>query len=180
MFPKTEFAIDLEQMEVRCPAGQTTRDYRSAGENKGGQFAFAAATCAACPLRSGCVRGQGPRTLSIQAEEVLQQQARAHNQTEAGRKSLRERVVVEHRIARLVQLGIRKSRYCGKKKTRWQVVMAALAANVSLVVSCVSGKLGKGSQQTQAAHEVTSNELLPTILACWIRYFRSYAPARVS
>jgi len=179
-FPKTEFAIDLEQMEVRCPAGQTTRDYRSAGENKGGQFAFAAATCAACPLRSGCVRGQGPRTLSIQAEEVLQQQARAHNQTEAGRKSLRERVVVEHRIARLVQLGIRKSRYCGKKKTLWQVVMAALAANVSLVVSYVSGKLGKGSQQTQAAHEVTSNELLPTILACWIRYFRSYAPARVS
>jgi hypothetical protein len=77
-------------------------------------------------------------------------------------------------------LGIRKSRYCGKKKTRWQVVMAALAANVSLVVSYVSGKLGKGSQQTQAAHEVTSKNLLPTILACWIRYFRSYAPARVS
>ena len=89
--------------------------------------------------------------------------------------------MVEHRIARLVQLGIRKSRYCGKKKTRWQVVMAALAANVSLVVSYVSGKLGKGSrQQTHAAHEVTSNDLLPTILACWIRYFRSYAPARVS
>jgi hypothetical protein len=30
-FPKTEFAIDLEQMEVRCPAGQTTRDYRWGG-----------------------------------------------------------------------------------------------------------------------------------------------------
>jgi hypothetical protein len=43
-----------------------------------------------------------PRTLTVQAEERLQQQARAHNQTEAGRKSLRERVVVvEHRIARL-------------------------------------------------------------------------------
>jgi hypothetical protein len=39
--------------------------------------------------------------------------------------------------------------------------MAALVANVSLVVSYVSGKLGKGSQQTQAAHEVTSNDLLP-------------------
>jgi hypothetical protein len=167
-------------MGVVSPEGQTTRDYRSAGENMGGQFALAATTCAACPLRSGCVRGQGPRTLSIQAEEVLQQQARGpHNQTEAGRKSLRERVVVEHRIARLVQLGIRKSRYCGKKKTRWQVVMAALAANVSLVVSYVSGKLGKGSQQTQAAHEVTSNDLLPTILACWIR-FRCYASARVA
>src|ERR1019366_4141155 len=31
-FPKTAFAIDLEKMEGRCPAGQTTNDYRSAGE----------------------------------------------------------------------------------------------------------------------------------------------------
>jgi hypothetical protein len=31
-FSKSEFAIDLDQMEVRCPAGQSTRDYRSAGE----------------------------------------------------------------------------------------------------------------------------------------------------
>jgi asparagine synthetase A len=72
--------------------------------------------------------------ITIQAEERLQQQTRAHNQTETGRQSLRERVVVEHRIARLVGLGIRKSRYFGRKKTRWQVVMAAVVANVSLVV----------------------------------------------
>jgi hypothetical protein len=84
-------------------------------------------------LRAQCVRGQGPRTISIQAEEALQQQARAHNQTEAGRKSLRERVVVEHRLARLVQLGIRKSRYFGRTKACLQVVMAAVVANVSLV-----------------------------------------------
>ena len=101
-FSKSEFAIDLDQMEVRCPAGQSTRDYRSAGEGRGGQFLFAKATCQACPLRAQCVRGQGPRSISIQAEERLQQQARAHNQTEAGRQSLRQRVVVEHRIARLV------------------------------------------------------------------------------
>jgi hypothetical protein len=47
---------------------------------------------------------------------------------------LRERVVVEHRIARLVGLGIRKSRYFGRRKNRWQVVMAAVVANASLVV----------------------------------------------
>lgn len=102
-FPKTDFVIDVEKMEVRCPAGQTTHDYRSAGEGQGGRFQFAAATCQACPLRAQCVRGQGPRTISIHAEEALQQQARAHNHTEAGRKTLRQRVVVEHRLARLVQ-----------------------------------------------------------------------------
>src|SRR5216684_3024663 len=83
-FSKSEFGIDLDQMEVRCPAGQSTRDYRSAGDGRGGQFLFAAATCQACPLRSQCVRGRGPRSITIQAEERLQQQARAHNQTEAG------------------------------------------------------------------------------------------------
>jgi hypothetical protein len=35
-FSKSEFGIDLDQMEVRCPAGQSTRDYRSGREVEGG------------------------------------------------------------------------------------------------------------------------------------------------
>ena len=133
-FPKSAFAIDLDRMEVRCPAGQTTTEYESLGANGGKRFVFATETCQACCLRSQCVRGQAGRSISIQPEERLQQQARAHNQTEAGQKSLRERVVVEHRIARLVRLGIRYSRYFGKTKTRFQVILAAVVANLSLVV----------------------------------------------
>ena len=133
-FPKTAFAIDLDRMEVRCPAGQITTEYKSSGQNCAGRFVFADATCQACALRSQCVGGQGPRSINIQHEERLQQQARSYNQTEAGKKSLRERVVVEHGIARLVRLGIRQSRYFGKTKTRFQVIMAAVVANLSLVV----------------------------------------------
>jgi len=133
-FPKTAFAIDLDRMEVRCPAGQITTTYKSSGHNRAGHFVFADATCQACPLRSQCVGGQGPRSINIQHEERLQQQARSYNQTEVGKKSLRERVVVEHGIARLVRLGIRQSRYVGKTKTRFQVIMAAVVANMSLVV----------------------------------------------
>jgi hypothetical protein len=133
-FPKTAFAIDLDRMEVRCPAGKTTTAYESSGANSGGRFRFAQATCQSCCLRSQCIKATGGRSIRIQPGERLQQQARAHNQTEAGRRSLRERVVVEHRIARLVRLGARQSRYFGKIKTRFQVVMAALVANLSLVV----------------------------------------------
>ena len=133
-FPKTAFAIDLDRMEVRCPAGQITTEYKSSRQNRAGRFVFADATCQACALRSQCVGGQGPRSINIQHEERLQQQARSYNQTEAGKKSLRERVVVEHGIARLVRLGIRQSRYFGKTKTRFQVIMAAVVANLSLVV----------------------------------------------
>ena len=133
-FPKTAFAIDLDRMEVRCPAGEITTTFQSSGQNRAGHFVFAEATCQACPLRSQCVRGQGLRSINIQHEERLQQQARRHNQTEAGKKSLRERVVVEHRIARLVRLGVRQSRYFGKTKTRFQVILAAVVANLTLVV----------------------------------------------
>jgi DDE family transposase/transposase-like protein DUF772 len=140
-FPKTAFAIDLERMEVRCPAGQITTEYKPSGQNRAGRFVFAVATCQSCALRSQCVRGQGPRSINIQHEERLQQQARAHNQTAAGKKSLRQRVVVEHRIARLVRLGIRQSRYFGKTKTRFQVVMAAVVANLVLVAGFCRRKL---------------------------------------
>jgi hypothetical protein len=172
-FSKSEFVIDLDQMEVRCPAGQTTREYRSAGEGRGGKFAFPQASCQACPLRSQCVRGQGPRSISIQAEERLQQQARAHNQTEAGRQSLRERVVVEHRIARLVGLGIRQSRYFGKKKTRWLVVMAAVVANLSLVVGFCQGRAQNPDAATAAQASVQPiNVFLAALSSFWARFLR--------
>src|SRR5262249_50675337 len=134
-FPKSAFVIDLNRMEVRCPAGQTTIDYRASGQNRAGRFVFADADCQACPLRSQCVRGKGPRSINIQHEERLQQQARAYNQTEVGKKTLQQRVVVEHRIARLVGLGIRQSRYFGRQKTCFQAVMAAVVANMTLVIA---------------------------------------------
>jgi hypothetical protein len=176
-FPKTDFAIDLEKMEVRCPAGQTTNDYRSSGKGQGGRFEFAAATCQDCPLRAQCVRGQGARTISIQAEEALQQQARAYNQTEAGQKSLRERVVVEHRLARLVQLGIRKSRYFGRAKTCLQVVMAAVVANVSLVVGYCKRQAEHAATSSSEAAAATSTGLWGALFVVSARFFARREPA---
>jgi hypothetical protein len=170
-FPKSEFVIDLERKEVRCPAGQTTRDYQAAGPDQGGRFQFAEATCQACPLRSQCVRGKGPRTITIQAEEALQQQARIHNQTAAGRKSLRERVVVEHRIARLVGLGIRKSRYVGRKKTCFQVVMAAVVANMSLVAGYVRRRARQVGEATASASANLTDSVATAVLTLWDRSF---------
>jgi len=175
-FPKSEFAIDLEKREVRCPAGQTTSDYRSAGEGGGGRFVFAVAVCAACVLRSQCVRGKGPRSIAIQAEEGLQRRARAHNQTEAGRQSLRERVVVEHRIARLVQLRIRQSRYFGRTKTRLQVVMAALVANVSLVVGYGKRPAEPTGIPSAEAASTPKTGLLGALLGVWTRIFARPEP----
>jgi hypothetical protein len=43
--------------------------------------------------------------------------------------------VVEHRIARMVQLGARKTRYFGGAKTLFQALIAATVANLTLIAS---------------------------------------------
>ena len=179
-FPKSVFAIDLDRMEVRCPAGQTTTAFESKGTNRGGRFMFADATCQSCGLRSQCIKGTSGRTISIQPEERLQQQARAHNKTGAGQRSLRERVVVEHGIARLVRLGIRQSRYFGKAKTHFQVILAAVVANLSLVVGFCYRKpkpaINTTHPVTQALSTPTNvqntaqNGFLADNWISWIRY----------
>ena len=63
------------------------------------------------------------------------QQARALQQSEAFAGYRQRRVVVEHRLARLVQLGIRQSRYFGRVKTRFQLYLAATVANLTLVAA---------------------------------------------
>ena len=57
------------------------------------------------------------------------------NATEPFKRRYRKRVIVEHRIARLVQLGIRQSRFLGRAKTAFQVAMAAAVANFSRALS---------------------------------------------
>ena len=68
------------------------------------------------------------------------QQARALQRSAGYDEYRARRVVVEHRLARLVQLGIRQSSYFGRAKTKFQLYLAATVANLTLV----AGKLGLG------------------------------------
>ena len=74
----------------------------------------------------------------IHPQEALLQQARALQQSADYDQYRKRRVVVEHRLARLVQLGIRQARYLGRAKTRFQLYLAATVANLTLV----AGKTG--------------------------------------
>ena len=67
------------------------------------------------------------------------------------------RVVVEHRLARLVQLGIRQSRYFGRVKTKFQLYLAATVANLTLV----AGEIGRagGTGGGAAGHRVVRNDV---------------------
>ena len=140
-FPKTAFQIDVEAGTCTCPNQQTTADLHAA-KGGGGVFVFAAETCAACPVRAQCTRGQGGRTVQLHPHETLLQQARELQASTAFDEARRRRQVVEHRIARLVQLGIRQARYVGRTKTLFQLGLAAAVANLTLLAA-TSGALSE-------------------------------------
>ena len=90
---------------------------------------------------------------------------------------MRERVVVEPRIARLVQLGIRKSRYFGRTKTCLQVVMAAVVANLSLVVGYCKRQAEQAAIPTAEGATAAKTGLLGALLVVWTRLFARPEPA---
>jgi transposase len=136
-FPKTAFVLDLEASSATCPAGQTTRDFKPSPDG-GGQLRFASSVCAACPLRARCVRGAGGRTVTVHPQERLLQGARAFQASPAFAEYRRRRQMVEHRIARLVQLGIRQARAVGTPKVLFQLLMAAAVANLTYLAAATS------------------------------------------
>ena len=166
-FPKHDFHLDLAAGSCTCPAGQVTHAIVPAGKRTDGAgrvyrlqaFQFAGAVCGVCPLRSQCIAAQGRqgRRVLIHPQEAMLQQARALQQSADYDEYRARRVVVEHRLARLVQLGIRQARYFGRVKTKFQLYLAATVANLTLVAGKIglSGSIGGGA----AGHRVVRNDV---------------------
>ena len=165
-FGKEEFEIDLERMTCRCPAGQLTSKVRNHGygRDKAGRptrprraFQFEVAVCAACPLRQQCYSPSNPkgRQIDLTGHEARIRAARAWQQSPEFERFRKERQVVEHRIARLVQLGVRQARYVGRAKTLFQVSMAATVANLTLVAGSL-GHSGTRSSGRPATRLITA------------------------
>jgi hypothetical protein len=144
-FPKEDFRIDLETMSCTCPAGHETRKVVSisSGDRYGAPgaplraFRFDGAVCDVCPLRPSCMRarlGKG-RLVMIHPQEALLQEARAFQQSEAFAPYRKLRQAAEHRLARLIQLGVRQARYFGRTKTLFQLLLAVTVANLTLVAT---------------------------------------------
>ena len=93
------------------------------------------------------------------------QQARALQQSEAFGKYRQRRVVVEHRLARLVQLGIRQSRYFGRAKTKFQLYLAATVANLTLVAAKAGLPGGTGGGSSVGSALRTRLDFIPLRLA---------------
>ncbi len=147
-YTKEDFVRDAETGARTCPAGHgvlprmRARDWR--GEKvKVPHYQWPATVCNACPLRGQCLKpcnkedAQAPahgRTLSEHPEEELLAKARAQQHTPEFRSAYRQRQTVEHRLARMMQLGARQARYFGRAKAELQWLIAATVANLTLAI----------------------------------------------
>jgi hypothetical protein len=144
LFVKSDFDLDLENDRVSCPAGKTTTTFSTSSE--GAKTFTLGSACAECPLRSACTTSKSGRSVSVHPQEARLQEARAYQKTPAGKAHLRQRVVVEHRLARLGQLGISQARYRSRVKTRFQLMVASSLANFRWIWN---QEAGQGAQPSK-------------------------------
>jgi transposase len=133
-FAKEEFTIDPEVPSATCPQGVVATEVRAAGRDRRGRpvkmFVFPEHACAACPVRSQCVAGAGPRSIGLHRHEALLQQGRREQHTPSVRRKLRQRAMIERKIDHLQDRGLRKARYRGRRKVLLQARWSATLGNI--------------------------------------------------
>jgi hypothetical protein len=126
LFRKEDFTLDLAQMTLTCPAGHHKPI------QLGKTVAFDPPLCRDCLLRPRCTdasldRG---RTVSIAADEPIQQQLRERIKTPQGRAALRERVAVEHDLSHIVYRQGDQARYFTLRKNLYDLRRAGAIQNL--------------------------------------------------
>jgi transposase len=136
-FSLDDFRIDAQRGVACCPAGKhSIRRNRTERRAPGWRYVFALSDCRACPLRARCTSAKATgRKLEVTEVTEAMQRLRRQQRTPAFRALYRKRVIVEHRLARLCQLGVRQARYLGRAKTAFQLAIAAAVANLSLAIA---------------------------------------------
>jgi len=100
---------------------------------------------------------------------------RALEKTAYFRQTYRQRVVVEHRIARLVGLGLRQSRYFGRTKTQFQALLAATVANLTLIANWLDTE-GSVSDFWRSCCVTVADKAFVVVVAAIIRPNLKIAP----
>lgn len=130
----TDFSIDWEHEQARCPQGYTSKSWTPTrtGRQEVIKIKFGYATCGGCPVRAQCTQSR-QRTLTVRRREAhfALEAARQHEQTEEFKQEYDQRAGIEGVHAQGVRrMGLRRSRYIGEPRTHLQHVATAAAINV--------------------------------------------------
>ncbi len=130
----TDFSIDWEHEQARCPQGYISRSWTPTrtGNQEVIKIKFGYATCGGCPVRAQCTQSR-QRTLTVRRREAhfALEAARQREQTEEFVELYDQRAGVEGVHAQGVhRMGLRRSRYIGEPRTHLHHVATAAAINV--------------------------------------------------
>jgi hypothetical protein len=125
-FTKSDFRIDVRRRKVTCPNGVTVT------ATPGGKASFAVEDCSRCKLKRDCTTAPH-RWLTLHPMEGMLVQLRRRNATRPGRAELRERVAVEHRLARIGATQGKTARYFGARKNELDLNRSAAIVNLQEV-----------------------------------------------
>ena len=139
----SDFSIDWEREQARCPQGQTSSSWTPTWTRNQEiiKIKFGFATCGACPVRPQCTQTR-QRSLSVRRREahVALEAARQREQTEEFKKEYARRAGVEGVHAQGVRtMGLRRSRYIGEPRTHLQHIVTATAMNVCRLYDWLQG-----------------------------------------
>jgi hypothetical protein len=129
-FNRYDFDVDYEANTLTCPAGETV-PLRGDGQ----VHRFPTPTCRACLVRDHCVteRNRYGRTVPLHPHEKLYRDSRAEMATSEGRAKRRQRVQVEHDLARIGQIQGTRARYRGLEKNQFDLTRTAVLANCYVI-----------------------------------------------
>jgi transposase len=145
-FDHTQFKIDWEQKQAKCPGGKTSNPFsnrKTRRDTPNFTITFRKSDCLPCKLRSKCTRAKNTgRTLTIYPKEIFEAQlvARQRQETEAFKQLYDKRAGIEGTISQGVRrMGLRRSRYIGLPLTRLQHLATAAAINLFRVFDWLTG-----------------------------------------
>jgi transposase len=138
----SQFTVDWEQRQARCPQGQVSTVWREYVDREGKPYTlvrFSLQDCRPCHARPFCSRTTDTgRRLHLPSQEHFEalQAARAWYASEEGRQHYRCRAGVEGTLSQGVRaFGLRRTRYRGLEKTHLQHVAIAAAINIDRIVA---------------------------------------------
>jgi hypothetical protein len=128
-FPKSAFRLNLRDRTIECPQGHLQPF------SFGTVVEFDPDVCDRCPVRPQCTTaefGHG-RSVAIAENERLQARLRQQIQTAAGREALRERTMIEHKLAHISQRQGNDARYVGVRKNTFDLRRASAIQNLETI-----------------------------------------------
>lgn len=125
-FNKSDFDIDIEAGTVTCKNGRVAQINWNSLKPAAN---FAKSGCRGCPWEERCQGRINARRVQLHPHEALLQKMSAELATPAGRQQRRERVTVEHALARLGAIQGRYARYRGVEKNQFHTTACAVVAN---------------------------------------------------